>query len=83
MRLVFGDFCCCFIDKVYSHMKELEIELPGTDDNSTIARVKQLHFYSVREEFLGVWKHHEQFLLEYEERLVRRARIQAQIGNFF
>lgn len=64
-------------------MKEMEIELPSTDDSSTIARVKRLHFYSVREEFLGVWKHHEQFLIEYEERLVRRARFQAQIGKIF
>lgn len=60
-------------------MKELEIDLPRSGDSSIVARIKRLHFYSVREEFLDVWKEHEQFLLVYEERvkkaLLRQARI--------
>lgn len=68
--------------RVYSHMKELEIDLPSADDGSVIARVKRMHFYSVREEFVDVWKNHEQFLLEYEERVKRTMQLQAKIGNY-
>lgn len=64
-------------------MKELEIELPKTDDSSVIARVKRLHFYSVREEFIGVWKNHEQFLLDYEEQVKRTIQRHAQIGEWY
>lgn len=62
-------------------MKELEIEMPEPDDASVIARVKRLHFYSVREEFVSVWKNHEQFLLDYEERVKRTMQLHAKIGN--
>lgn len=62
-------------------MKELEMELPSTNDKSIIARVNFLHFYSVREEFLIVWKQHEQFLLDYEERVKREVLRQARIGK--
>lgn len=64
-------------------MKELEIELPEPDDASVIARVKRMHFYSVREEFVVVWKNHEQFLLDYEERVKRTMQRQAKIGNYW
>lgn len=62
-------------------MRELEIELPNGNDGSTLARVKRLHFYSVREEFLQIWKQHEQFLMEYEDRVKRALQRQAKIGN--
>lgn len=62
-------------------MKELEIELPKTDDCSIIARVKRLHFYSVREDFIEVWRTHEQFLVDYEERVKRTMHRHAKIGN--
>lgn len=62
-------------------MKELEIELPKVDDCSIIARVKRLHFYSVREDFIDVWRHHEQFLVDYEERVKRTMQRHAKIGN--
>lgn len=64
-------------------MKELEIELPEPDDASVIARVKRMHFYSVREEFVVVWKNHEQFLLDYEERVKRTMQRHAKIGNYW
>lgn len=64
-------------------MKELEIDLPNSDDTSVIARVKRLHFYSVREDFLTVWKHHEQFLLDYEERVKATIQRHARIGINF
>lgn len=63
-------------------MKEMEMELPQKDDNGMVARVKRMHFYSVREEFIIIWNFHEQFLVDYEERLVRRLRNQAKIGKF-
>lgn len=76
-------FMCHFnFNKVYSHMKEMEMELPQKDDNGMVARVKRMHFYSVREEFIIIWNFHEQFLVDYEERLVRRLRNQAKIGKF-
>lgn len=62
-------------------MKTLEIELPEPDDSSVIARVKRLHFYSVREEFVIVWKSHEQFLLDYEERVKKTMQLHAKIGT--
>lgn len=62
-------------------MKELEIELPDADDSSVVARVKRLHFYSVREDFLTVWKNHEQFLLDYEERVKNTMQRQAKISK--
>lgn len=62
-------------------MKELEIDLPKADDSSVIARVKRLHFYSVREDFMVVWKNHEQFLLDYEERVKRTIQRHAKIGK--
>lgn len=68
--------------RVYSHMKEQEIDLPKSDDCSVIARVKRLHFYSVREEFIVVWKHHEQFLSDYEERVKKTIQRHAKIGNY-
>lgn len=69
--------------RVYSHMKEQEIDLPKSEDDcSTIARVKRLHFYSVREEFLMVWKHHEQFLSDYEDKVKKSIQRHAKIGNF-
>lgn len=68
--------------RVYSHMKEIEMDLPTSDDTSIIARVKRLHFYSVREEFLDVWKQHEQFLSDYEERVKRTIQRHAKIGNY-
>lgn len=68
--------------RVYSHMKELEMDLPKSDDGSVIARVKRLHFYSVREEFLAVWKQHEQFLSDYEERVKKTIQRHAKIGNY-
>lgn len=67
--------------RVYSHMKEQEIDLPQIDDSSIIARVKRLHFYSVREEFILVWNHHETFLLDYEERVKKTMQRHAKIGN--
>lgn len=63
-------------------MKDLEAELPIEDDGSVIARVKRLHFYSVREDFLNVWKQHEQFLLDYEEKIKRTVQRQAKIGVY-
>lgn len=57
------------------------MELPLSNDKSIVARVHLLHFYSVREEFLIVWKQHEQFLLDYEERVKRELRRQARIGK--
>lgn len=69
------------MDQVYSHMKELEIDLPALDDSSVVARVRRLHFYSVREDFINVWKHHEQFLLDYEGRVKKTMQRQAKIGN--
>lgn len=63
-------------------MKELEIDLPKSDDSSVVARVKRLHFYSVREDFITVWKNHEQFLVDYEERVKRTIQRHAKIGNF-
>lgn len=68
--------------RVYSHMKEHEIDLPKVDDTSVVSRVKRLHFYSVREEFIEVWKHHEQFLANYEERVKKTMQLQAKIGNY-
>lgn len=62
-------------------MKELEMDMPKSNDCDIIARVKRLHFYSVREEFLIVWKHHEQFLLDYEERVKAAIQRHAKIGN--
>lgn len=62
-------------------MKELEIDLPKSDDTGVIARVKRLHFYSVREDFITVWKHHEQLLLDYEERVKSTIQRHARIGN--
>lgn len=62
-------------------MKEMEMELPQKDDSGTVARVKRMHFYSVREEFIIIWNFHEVFLVDYEERLVRRLRNQAKIGE--
>lgn len=79
--------CTAFVyllacDKIYSYMKEMEMELPTNSDMDTVARVKRLHFYSVREEFLIIWRYNEQFLMEYEERLVRQVQKQARIGRF-
>lgn len=74
------DYMC---SKIFSHMKELEVDFPTADDGSVIARVKRLHFYSVREEFIIVWKHHEQFLLDYEERVKRTIQRHAKIGNYY
>lgn len=68
--------------RVYSHMKELEIDLPKLEDASVIARVKRLHFYSVREEFLDVWKQHEQFLFNYEDRVKKTIQRHAKIGIY-
>lgn len=67
--------------QVYSQMKQLEVDLPKPDDGSIVARIKRLHFYSVREEFLNVWKDHEQFLLVYEERVKKALLRQARIGE--
>lgn len=69
--------------KVYSHMKEMEIDLPKADDCCIVARVRRMHFYCIREEFLTVWKQHEQFLHEYEERIKKALQKQARIGNFY
>ncbi|XP_031628587.1 syntaxin-4 [Contarinia nasturtii] len=69
--------------RVYSHMKEHEIDLPKSEDTSVIARVKRLHFYSVREDFIGVWKRHEQFLAEYEERVKKTIQRQAKIVDAY
>lgn len=63
-------------------MKELEIDLPKSDDTGVIARVKRLHFYSVREDFITVWKNHEQLLLDYEERVKSTIQRHARIGNY-
>lgn len=60
----------------------MEIDLPKSVDSGVVARVKRMHFYCVREEFLTVWKQHEQFLHEYEERLKRAVQRQARIGKF-
>lgn len=68
--------------RVYSHMKELEMDLPKSDDASVIGRVKRLHFYSVREDFLIVWKHHEQFLSNYEDRVKKTIQRHARIGIY-
>lgn len=62
-------------------MKELEIDLPEADDGTIVARIKRLHFYSVREEFLNVWKDQEQFLLLYEERVKKALQRQASLGK--
>lgn len=62
-------------------MKELEIDLPKPSDGSIVARIKRLHFYSVREEFLHVWKDHEQFLVVYEERVKKALLRQAKMGE--
>lgn len=62
-------------------MKTLEVDLPQTDDHSLSGRINRLHFYSVREEFLNKWKEHELYLVEYEERLKKAIRLQAQIGK--
>lgn len=67
--------------QVYSQMKELEVDLPKPDDGTIVARIKRLQFYSVREEFLNVWKDHEQFLLVYEERVKKALLRQARIGE--
>lgn len=64
-------------------MKDLETELPIQSDGSIVARVKKLHFYSVREDFINIWRQHEQFLLDYEERLKRTVQRQAKIGNCY
>ncbi|XP_055301093.1 syntaxin-4 [Sitodiplosis mosellana] len=69
--------------RVYSHMKEQEIDMPTADDCSVIARVKRLHFYSVREEFIVVWKHHEQFLSDYEERVKKTIQRHAKIVDAY
>lgn len=78
---IFVLFCSVSFEKIFSHMKDLEIDLPKTDDSSVIARVKRLHFYSVREDFITVWKNHEQFLLDYEERVKKTIQRHAKIGN--
>lgn len=62
-------------------MKDMEIDLPKTDDSCVIARVKRMNFYCIREEFLTIWKQHEHFLNEYEERLKRAVQKQARIGR--
>lgn len=73
----------CFTNiKVYTQMKDLEIDLPPKKDTTVIARIKRLHFYSVREEFINVWKQHEQFLIDYEEKIKRELQHQAKISKF-
>lgn len=62
-------------------MKDMEIDLPRANDSCIIARVKHMNFYCIREEFLTIWKQHEKFLNEYEERLKRAVQIQARIGR--
>lgn len=57
------------------------MDLPDGTDMATVARVKRLHFYSVREEFLLIWRYNEQFLMDYEERLMRQVQKQARIGK--
>lgn len=60
----------------------MEIDLPKPSDGSIVARIKRLHFYSVREEFLHVWKDHEQFLVVYEERVKKALLRQAKMGEY-
>lgn len=62
-------------------MKDMEIDLPKINDSCIVARVKRWNFYCIREEFLTIWKEHEQFLNEYEERLKRTVQKQARIGR--
>lgn len=57
------------------------MELPESSDASIVARIKRSHFYLVREEFLIVWKEHENFLLVYEERVKMALHRQAKIGE--
>lgn len=64
-------------------MKTIEVDLPSTDDHSLAARINRLHFYSVREEFMIVWKEHEQYLVEHEERLKKAIKRQAQIADTY
>lgn len=60
-------------------MKKLEKTLPASNDFSTLARMKRIHFYCVKDDFAKSWSEQEQFLLQYEEKmkkdLMRQARL--------
>lgn len=72
---------------MFTKMKELEVNLPWKDDFSTLARVKRINFYCLRDDFLAAWREHEAFLVYYEERLtkslIRQAKISTKMCFFF
>lgn len=63
-------------------MKDLEINLPFKDDYTILSRIKRTHYYSVREDFLNVWRDNELFLVNYEEKVKKTLLRQAKIGKF-
>lgn len=67
--------------RVYTVMKALETDIPHGDDYAILSRIKRLHFYCIREDFLNVWQEHERFLMGYEDRLKKALKQHAKIGN--
>lgn len=65
---------------MFAKMKELEVNLPWKEDYSTLARVKRINFYCIRDDFLAAWREHEAFLVYYEERLTKSLIRQAKIS---
>lgn len=61
-------------------MKELEIDLPWKDDFTTVARIKRINFFCVRDDFLNAWREHEHFLVMHEEKIKKSLLRQAKLG---
>lgn len=66
---------------MFSKMKELEAILPWKDDFSTLARIKRINFFCIRDDFLNAWREHEHFLVHYEEKIMKALLMHAKIGN--
>lgn len=58
------------------------MNLPWKEDYSTLARVKRINFYCIRDDFLAAWREHEAFLVYYEERVTKSLIRQAKIGIY-
>lgn len=65
--------------KILEKMKSLETNLPKLNDFTTLARMKRINFYCVKDDFVKAWSEHETFLVQYETKikndLMRQAKL--------
>lgn len=68
--------------QILEKMKILEINLPENNDYTTIARMKRINFYCVKEDFVKAWSDHETFLVQYETKIKNDLMRQAKLSTF-